>query len=54
MKMGAAAWKRLFPKMKSRLFRKEEVLVAEGGSARELLVILSGKARVEKRIRGRW
>ena len=53
MKMGAAAWKKLFPKMKSRLFRKEEVLVAEGGSARELLVILSGKARVEKRIRGR-
>ena len=28
-------------------------MVLEGGRARELLVILSGKARVEKRIRGR-
>ncbi len=53
MKLGVAEWKRVFPRERERVFRKGEIMVVEGGRARELLVILSGKARVEKRIRGR-
>ena len=53
MKLGVSEWKRIFPKEKKRIFRKGDIMVVEGGLARELLVILSGKARVEKRIRGR-
>ena len=53
MKLGVSDWRRIFPKEKKRIFLKGDVMVVEGGLARELLVILSGKARVEKRIRGR-
>ena len=53
MKLKAAEWKSIFPKERRRDFLKGEVMVLEGGLARDLLVILTGKARVEKRIRGR-
>jgi CRP-like cAMP-binding protein len=53
MKMKPAAWIRIFPGARKKIFKKGEVMVLEGGSARELFVILSGKVRVEKRIRGR-
>ena len=53
MKLKPAAWKKIFPKERQRNFERGEIMVAEGGVARELLVILAGKVRVEKRIRGR-
>jgi CRP-like cAMP-binding protein len=53
VKLKAAEWKSIFPKERRRDFLKGEVMVLEGGLARDLLVILTGKARVEKRIRGR-
>jgi len=53
VKFDGSDWKRIFPREKKKIFRKGEIMLVEGGSAREMLVILSGKARVEKRIRGR-
>ncbi len=53
MKLKVTEWKRIFPKEKRRDFLKGEVMVLEGGLAKDLIVILTGKARVEKRIRGR-
>ncbi|NBU73407.1 MAG: hypothetical protein EBS53_18525, partial [Bacteroidetes bacterium] len=46
-------WKSIFPSGKIRLFAKGEAMVAEGDQARELLIMISGRARVEKRMRGR-
>jgi CRP-like cAMP-binding protein len=53
MKMGRSGWQKIFPGGKPKVFGKEEIMVSEGGLPRELLVILSGRARVEKRIQGR-
>ena len=53
MASGAGKWKSIFPSGKVRLFAKGETMVAEGDQARELLIMISGWARVEKRIRGR-
>ena len=51
--MGRSGWQGIFPGAKPKIFAKGEVMVMEGGLPRELLVILSGRARVEKRIQGR-
>jgi len=53
MAAGAGKWKSIFPSGKERSFGQGEVIVAEGDKARELLILLSGRARVEKRIGGR-
>jgi len=53
MASGGGKWKSIFPSGKVRLFGRGEVMVSEGDRARELLILLSGRARVEKRIRGR-
>jgi CRP-like cAMP-binding protein len=53
MGTGAGKWKSIFPSGKVRSFGRGEVMVAEGDKARELLILLSGRARVEKRIGGR-
>ena len=53
MASGAGKWKSIFPSGKVRSFDRGEVMVAEGDTARELLILLSGRARVEKRISGR-
>ena len=39
MKLKPAAWKKIFPKERQRNFEKGEIMVEEGGVARELLVI---------------
>ena len=53
MASGAGKWKSIFPSGKMRSFGRGEVMVAEGDKARELLILLSGRVRVEKRISGR-
>jgi len=53
MASGAGKWKSIFPSGKVRLFERGEVMVSEGDKARELLILLSGRARVEKKISGR-
>ena len=52
MASGAGKWKSIFPAGKVRSFDRGEVMVAEGDKARELLILLAGRARVEKRIGG--
>ncbi|NBS13310.1 MAG: cyclic nucleotide-binding domain-containing protein [Verrucomicrobia bacterium] len=53
MKMGRSGWQGIFPGAKPKVFAKGEIMVVEGGLPKDLLVILSGRARVEKRIQGR-
>ena len=53
MASGARKWKSIFPSGKVCMFGRGEVIVSEGDKARELLILLSGRARVEKRISGR-
>ena len=53
MTTGAGKWKSIFPAGKVRSFDRGEVMVAEGDKAHELLILLAGRARVEKRIGGR-
>ena len=53
MATGAGKWKSIFPSGVLRHFGRGEVMVAEGDKARELLILLSGRVRVEKRMSGR-
>ena len=53
MKIEPREWLEIFPGSKPKVFAKGEIMVVEGGLPNELLVILSGRARVEKRIQGR-
>ncbi len=50
MASGAGKWKSIFPSGVIRHFGRGEVMVAEGDKARELLILLSGRVRVEKRM----
>jgi CRP-like cAMP-binding protein len=53
MASAAGKWKSIFPSGTKQSFGRGETMVAEGDKARELLILLSGRARVEKRMRGR-